>query len=110
MYSKDFIKGTLKPILLALLSEQGEMYGYEMTQAVKLRTKDEISLTEGALYPALHKMESAGLVQTHLKTFNGRNRKYYALTAKGRQEAEKAKKSWFRFSGLMEQLMSPYHV
>jgi len=105
MYSKELIKGSLKTLLLSLLDEQGEMYGYEITQTVKERTSEGIQLTEGALYPALHKLEDKGFVSTHHKIVNGRNRKYYTLTPEGKSEAEKAKKGWKQFSSMMEKLM-----
>lgn len=62
------------------------MYGYEITQKVKGTTSGEIMLTEGALYPALHKLESDGLLVTHTEIVDNRVRKYYALTEKGGKE------------------------
>ena len=64
MYSKELIRGTLKTIILNLLSENGKMYGYEITQKVKILTDSKIKLTEGALYPTLHKLEAEGFVKT----------------------------------------------
>jgi DNA-binding PadR family transcriptional regulator len=57
MYSKELIRGTLKPIILKLLSEQGKMYGYEICQKVKEITGNEIIIKEGSLYPALYKLK-----------------------------------------------------
>jgi len=87
MYSKELLKGTLKTIVLKLLSEQGKMYGYEITQYVKTATEGKIILTEGALYPTLHKLEATGLLKTEKITFNGRVRKYYLLTDNGKSAA-----------------------
>lgn len=61
------------------------MYGYEMTQQVKLLTEGEFILTEGALYPALHKLEAEGLLDTTIEVVDGRARKYYSLTVKGKK-------------------------
>ena len=59
------------------------MYGYEITQRVKELSVDRILLTEGALYPALHKLEADGLVQTETVMIGKRVRKYYLLTSEG---------------------------
>jgi PadR family transcriptional regulator PadR len=107
MYQKDFLKGTIKTMLLCLLDEQGEMYGYEITQTVKSRTSEEINLTEGALYPALHKMEATLLVVSTAKKIEGRTRKYYQLTPLGKKEAQKAKEGWSAFSSLMGHIINP---
>ncbi len=83
MYSKELLKGTLQTIVLKLLAEHGRMYGYQITQKVKLLTHDEIVLTEGALYPTLHKLEAEGLLTTEKEYIGKRLRKYYRLTETG---------------------------
>ena len=62
------------------------MYGYEITQKVKEVTGGEIVLTEGALYPALHKLEAGGLLETFTQVVDNRIRKYYRLTEQGGKE------------------------
>ena len=62
------------------------MYGYEITQKVKEITKDELQLTEGALYPALHKLEAQGLLDVEVVKIGNRTRKYYKLTEAGTKE------------------------
>jgi len=62
------------------------MYGYEITQKVKELTTGEIVLTEGALYPALHKLEAEGLLETFTEVVDNRVRKYYKLTEQGGKE------------------------
>lgn len=88
MYSKELIRGTLKTIVLSLLKEKGRMYGYEMTRLVQERTQGEISLTFGALYPVLHKLEADGLLMTEVVTVDNRARKYYRLTDDGATQAQ----------------------
>lgn len=63
------------------------MYGYEITQKVKAITSDEIQITEGALYPTLHKLEADGLLTTETQPVDGRIRKYYSLTKEGNEVA-----------------------
>ena len=79
-------KGSLQTIILKMLAEQGKMYGYQLTQAVKELTNGELKITEGALYPTLHKMEEKGILTSETQEFNGRLRKYYLITEKGKQE------------------------
>jgi len=82
IYSSELIKGTLKTILLKMLSDN-RMYGYEITQKVKELTLDKIQITEGALYPTLHALESEGLVTTETEYIGKRVRKYYSLSPAG---------------------------
>ena len=62
------------------------MYGYEITKKVKELSKGQMNLTEGALYPALHKMEADGLVEVSVENIGNRVRKYYSLTQGGEKE------------------------
>lgn len=82
-YSTELIKGTLKTIVLKLLEDNKSMYGYEITQRVKEMTSDKIQITEGALYPTLHALETDGLVTTQLEYIGKRVRKYYSLSPAG---------------------------
>ena len=58
MSTNPLLKGSLQTIILKLLEDNDQMYGYEITQKVKEVSEGEIMLTEGALYPALHKLEA----------------------------------------------------
>lgn len=87
MYSKELIKGTLKPIILKLLEDNDRMYGYEITQKVKELSKGKIEITEGALYPTLHKLEAEGVLKTEKEYIGKRVRKYYSLTTSGNSTA-----------------------
>jgi len=80
------LKGTIQTIILKLLEDNKQMYGYEITQKVKEITAGEIKLTEGALYPALHKLEADGLLETSTEIVDNRVRKYYRLTEQGGHE------------------------
>lgn len=87
MYSSELVKGTLKTIVLKLLSENNQMYGYEITQKVKELTGNKIQITEGALYPTLHALEDDGVVTTEVVNIGKRVRKYYKLTPQGKNNA-----------------------
>ena len=86
MSSNPMLKGTLQTIILKLLEDNDRMYGYEITQKVKEVTAGEIMLTEGALYPALHKLEADGMLETFTEVVDSRVRKYYRLTEQGGKE------------------------
>ena len=98
MYSQELIKGTLKTIVLSLLSEHDRMYGYEITQHVKDKTAGEIQLTEGALYPTLHKLEADGFLTTEKVSIGKRVRKYYRLTENGNKQANDKVNEFRKFS------------
>lgn len=83
IHSTELLKGTLQTIILKVLSDHGKMYGYELTQRVKDLSSGTILVTEGALYPTLHKMEAEGLLKTELVHMGKRVRKYYTLTKMG---------------------------
>ena len=106
----EFLRGTLKTIVLKLLAEQGtsgpnRMYGYEITQAVKERTKGKIVLSFGALYPILHKLEQEGLLTTETEEVEGRLRKYYSLTPQGTETAVQKVSDFERFMDTMRGLL-----
>ena len=86
MKNSQLYKGSLNTIVMKLLEENGRMYGYEITQKVKEMTKGELKITEGALYPALHKLEAEGVLEVEIENVDNRLRKYYKLTEKGSSE------------------------
>ncbi len=106
MYSKELLKGTLKTIILQLLSDNGRMYGYEITQRVKELSEGELKLTEGALYPTLHKLEADGFLSTEKVKVGGRMRKYYRLTPVGRTDAFRKTNEFRSFTAMMEKVLN----
>ncbi|MFT6867305.1 MAG: PadR family transcriptional regulator PadR [Cyclobacteriaceae bacterium] len=107
MKSKEYIKGTIKTIVLKLLSEKDRMYGYEISQRVKELSSGEISLTYGALYPILYKLEDEGLLTTQSEIVDGRGRKYYSLTASGNVTAKEKIAELARFVESLKNIMAP---
>ncbi|MFW5755011.1 MAG: PadR family transcriptional regulator, partial [Tangfeifania sp.] len=67
-----------------MLKDNGKMYGYQITREVEKITSGELVITEGALYPTLHKLEAKGLLSVEIKKVNNRPRKYYLLTENGK--------------------------
>jgi len=81
------------------------MYGYEITQRVKELSEGQILLTEGALYPTLHKFEAEGWVKTETVMMGKRVRKYYALTTDGRTLASERISEFFDFIKTMSHVL-----
>ncbi|MEN9398934.1 MAG: hypothetical protein RL632_35 [Bacteroidota bacterium] len=105
MYSSELIKGTLKTIILSLLSNEEKMYGYEITQKVKDRTGGKIQLTEGALYPTLHALEAQGILSTKVVNVGNRLRKYYTITPTGKSVAKEKVTEFSEFMVTMRILL-----
>ena len=110
MVDPKLLRGSLDTIILKLLSEQQEMYGYEITQKVKDLTKNQIKLTEGALYPALHRLESKGILTTEMRNIGNRLRKYYRLTESGKKEVDTSLASFNTFVDTMKALLAPSSI
>jgi PadR family transcriptional regulator PadR len=77
-----FTAGVPELMILRLLKD-GEMYGYEIVQAIAARTLQVVTPGEGVVYPVLHALEKEGALKSRRKTVNGRSRVYYALTPRG---------------------------
>jgi len=107
MPNSKLYKGSLNTIILKLLDEEGKMYGYEITQKVKILTKGELKITEGALYPALHKLEAKGLLDVEVVKVDNRLRKYYKLTEAGEKETVNRLAELEEFIRSMQQLVNP---
>ena len=86
MAKSNLYKGNLSTIIMRLLTESDKMYGYEITQKVKALTKGKLQITEGALYPTLHRLEAEGILDVEVSKVDNRLRKYYRLTEKGTRE------------------------
>lgn len=104
-YSTELIKGTLKTIVLKLLTDNKKMYGYEITQRVKELTLDKIQITEGSLYPTLHALDADGLVTTEIEYIGKRVRKYYILSPSGHTKSSEKVNEMAAFMRTMAMLL-----
>ena len=107
MGNQKLYKGSLQTIILKLLAKNEKMYGYEITQKVKQLTKGELSITEGALYPALHKLEAEGFLDVEVAKVDNRLRKYYKLTKNGTKETVNRLAEMEEFLKTMQQIVNP---
>jgi len=106
MYSKELLKGTLTTIILRLLATHGKMYGYEITQKVKILSGEKILIKEGSLYPALHKLKDEGLVKTETEIVGNRMRKYYSLTEQGGVSTKEKVDELFQFIDTLKVILN----
>jgi DNA-binding PadR family transcriptional regulator len=105
MHSPELLKGTLQTIILKVLQDHGKMYGYEITQRVKQLSDGRIVLTEGSLYPALHRMQADGILKAETVNIGKRVRKYYALTKEGNAVAKSRVEEFVEFISTMSQVL-----
>jgi transcriptional regulator len=95
----DLLQGTLELLILRLLRSR-QLHGWEIMQQLQVVSDDVLSVTPGALYPALHRLENRGLISAEWgPSDNNRKAKFYALTTAGRKQLETQRKNWERFSG-----------
>jgi PadR family transcriptional regulator, regulatory protein PadR len=105
-FPTELLKGTLKTIVLNLLTKHKKMYGYEITQKVKELTNNKIQITEGALYPTLHALEADRLVTTETEYIGKRVRKYYSLSPSGKAMAKEKVKELSEFMDTLVSLLN----
>ena len=96
--SLDVIRGTLDVLVLKTLS-WGPLHGYAISQLIQQQTDDALLLEEGALYPALYRMEAKGWIESEWGVSdNNRRAKYYQLTAGGRRRLRTETEIWNRYA------------
>jgi PadR family transcriptional regulator PadR len=105
-FDRELLKGSISLLLLRLLSER-DMYGYEIIQEAARRSSDVFQFKEGTLYPALHQLHRRGYLRSEWRVGdNGRERKYYSLTPKGRKAAVEGKRNWTSFTGAVNAILA----
>lgn len=104
MLSRELAGASARPILLSILSD-GESYGYAILQRIETLSGGELEWQDGTLYPVLHRLENEGLISSTWRVAeNGRRRKYYAITAKGREALEAERQQWLRVDAVLARL------
>jgi PadR family transcriptional regulator len=100
-----FKQGTLELLILRMLSS-GSLNGWDIMQRIQLVSGEVLSVTPGALYPALHRLEARGLISALWRqSDNNRKAKFYGLTARGRKHLDTQRKAWERFSGAVDLIL-----
>jgi PadR family transcriptional regulator PadR len=93
--AKNDLQGALDLLVLKSLSQLGAMHGYGIVMHIERVTDELLTVEEGSLYPALHRMEQSGWVRAEWRvTEASRRAKYYSLTAAGRKQLAAREKNW----------------
>ena len=101
----ELMPGTLDMLILKTLS-RGAMHGYSIAQFIQQASRDVLRVEEGALYPALHRLEVRGLLKAEWGTSdNNRRAKFYPLTAVGRRELDEEAAYWDRVAAAVTRVM-----
>ena len=100
----ETLKGHLDLLLLAVV-RQGTMHGYRIIEALRERSRGAFDLAEGTVYPALHRLERAGLLESAWATGEGRRRRVYSLTRQGDSKLAEQQQLWKQFARGMNSVL-----
>jgi PadR family transcriptional regulator, regulatory protein PadR len=103
----DLVKSNIDSLLLCLVKKQ-PMYGYQIIKVLREQSQGYFQFKEGTLYPALHRLEKNGLIESEWQTLNnGQQRKYYKITDKGHATFAEKRNNWFEFLTAMNLIIEP---
>lgn len=101
----DLVQGTLDLLLLKIIALE-PLNGWAISQRLRQVSGDVLQVSDGSLYPALHKLEQEGWISAEWKvTENGRRAKFYSLTRLGRRALERESANWERLSGAISRIV-----
>jgi PadR family transcriptional regulator, regulatory protein PadR len=101
----NFMNGVPELLILRLL-QQGDMYGYEIVQAIRSRSGEVVAVGEGVVYPVLHKLEQEGALTSRRKTVQGRSRIYYCVTPIGSSRLAELSQVWGRLTSAIQGILT----
>ena len=99
------MKGHVDLLLLATL-QRGPLHGYGVVEELRATSEGAFDLAEGTVYPALHRLEAAGLLASTWSTAAGRRRRTYRLTRRGRSKLARERSEWRRFAQAMKEVVA----
>lgn len=106
MTRMEILQGTLDVLVLRTLGG-GARHGYQIARSIKARSDEVLQVEEGALYPALHRLERKGWVQAEWgRSENGRRAKFYELTAAGRKALQAESAAWDRYAAAVGRVLA----
>src|SRR6266566_6214067 len=102
---KDVVQGTLDLLILKILALE-PMHGWAISQRLRQISQDALQVSDGSLYPALHKLEQEGWIKAEWKTSDlGRRAKFYELTRAGRKQLERETANWERLAAAISAIV-----
>jgi PadR family transcriptional regulator len=102
----DAVRGHLDGLILSVL-EEGPRHGYAIIEALQARSGGRLDLPTGTVYPALRRLERAGLLSGTWSTVGGRERRTYTLTRAGRHALTRQRSDWTEFSAVVDAVLRP---
>ena len=100
----DTLHGHLDLLILAIL-EDGPRHGYAVIEELRRRSQEAIDVPEGTVYPALHRLERAGLLASTWSDAGGRRRRTYLLNAAGRKAVAQKRRDWTAFAAVVKRVL-----
>jgi DNA-binding PadR family transcriptional regulator len=102
---KSLLSGSSTMLVLKLLSEK-DMYGYEMIDTLRKKSKNVFEFKAGTLYPLLHGLEEKGVLKVYEQEYLGKTRKYYSITKEGRKLLKEKTQEWEVYSGAIANVLA----
>lgn len=103
---KSLMAGSTTTLILKLLEEK-DMYGYQMIETLAQKSDNTFNMKAGTLYPILHNLENNGFVESYEKEqSNGKIRKYYHLTSKGKKLLQEKHREWITYSSAVNSILN----
>jgi PadR family transcriptional regulator, regulatory protein PadR len=101
----DLLQGTLDLLIMKVVA-LGPVHGYGISRRIRQISKDVLQVQQGSLYPALHRLEKRGWLEAEWdESDNGREAKFYKLSAKGRKQLVSEETNWHRLAGAVAQIL-----
>lgn len=101
----ELLQGTLDMLILKIVA-LGPVHGYGISQRIRQISRDVLQVQQGSLYPALHRLERRGWLEASWgESENGRQAKFYKLSAKGRRQLAKEESNWLRLAEAVTVIM-----
>ena len=101
----EALKGHLDSLILAVVAAE-PAHGYAIIEELKRRSRGAFELPEGTIYPALHRLERANLLESRWSSASGRKRRVYTLTRRGRRQLEASKSEWRDFARAVDSVLT----
>jgi len=101
----DLLQGTLDLLILKTLARE-PLHGWGISKRIQFLSDDSLSVGQGSLYPALHRLEQQGWIRAEWKASDlGREAKFYALTREGRKQLERETRAWRKLVGVVAEVL-----
>jgi transcriptional regulator len=105
-HKSDLLQGTLDLLVLKTL-DPGPMHGWGISLRIQAVSNDVLQVNQGSLYPALHRLEQQGLIESEWgASENNRQAKYYQLTRAGRKQLAEERENWERLAGAVARILA----